>query len=147
MRLPGDVEQSLLRHNGSGSTDIIPIGYRLHSVQDIERKHLGTLRYRLEDDEYRLGNDSRLVVPIAELNVSQLVVDTRTGRIGGWDPEEVGYEWDDDPLWSSLSSVLEFVGNVLASQSPWIAQLPNGTVSEATYMDPDFPGTLVWTDD
>ncbi|MFD9909389.1 hypothetical protein [Streptomyces sp. NPDC059063] len=146
VRLPEDVEQSLLRHNGSGLTDIIPIGYRLHSVQDIEKTHLRTLRYRLEDDPHRPGNDSYLIVPIAELNVRQLVVDTRTGRLGGWDVEEIGYEWSDDPLWSSLSSVLEFVGNVLASPPPWVARLPDRT-SQATDVDPDFPGTLVWTDD
>lgn len=147
VRLPEDIERSLLRHDGSGLTDIIPIGYRLHSVQDIESNHLGSLRYRLEVDQHRPGNHSRLIVPIAELNVSQLVVDTRTGRLGGWHPEEIGYEWSDDPIWSSLSSALEFVGNVLDSTSPWIARLPDGTVSEATAADPDFPGTLVWTDD
>jgi hypothetical protein len=59
----------------------------------------------------------------------------------------VGFVWERDPLWRSFAGALDFVGNLLASPPPWIAILPGGDEWEVTDRDPDFPGTLVWTED
>ncbi|MEU4799280.1 hypothetical protein [Streptomyces sp. NPDC023327] len=40
VRLPENVERSLLRHNGSGLTDVIPSMYALYSVPaPVDRRH------------------------------------------------------------------------------------------------------------
>ncbi|MEU1015361.1 SMI1/KNR4 family protein [Streptomyces sp. NPDC005898] len=143
VRLPEDVEQSLLRHNGSGSTDVLPSKYTLCSVSRIAEEHLGTLEYKLENDHYGWG-DSRLIVPIGALGEMQLVVDTQTGHLGSWDVEETGYCWFESPAWASLSAALEVIGNALASPPPWIAVMGDGAEWRAIDMDTDFPGTLVW---
>nr|WP_237527019.1 MULTISPECIES: SMI1/KNR4 family protein [unclassified Streptomyces] len=145
VRLPKDVEQSLLRHDGSGLTDVIPSMYALYSVEQIADEHLGTLEYKLKNDHYGWG-DSRLIVPIGALGEMQLVVDTQTGRLGSWDIEETGYCWFEGPGWASLSTVLEVIGNALASPPPWIAVMGDGDEWRAIDMDIDFPGTLVWAD-
>lgn len=143
VRLPEDVEQSLLRHNGSGLTDVIPSKYALYSVNQITEEHLGTLKYKLKNDHYGWG-DSRLILPIGALGEMQLVVDTQTGHLGSWDIEETGYCWFESPEWASLSAVLEVIGNALASPPPWIAVMGDGAEWRAIDMDTEFPGTLVW---
>ncbi|MEU5896622.1 SMI1/KNR4 family protein [Streptomyces venezuelae] len=145
VRLPKDVEQSLLRHDGSGLTDVIPSMYALYSVEQIADEHLGTLEYKLKNDHYGWG-DSLLIVPIGALGEMQLVVDTQTGRLGSWDIEETGYCWFEGPGWASLSTVLEVIGNALASPPPCIAVMGDGDEWRAIDMDIDFPGTLVWAD-
>ncbi|MFE0056083.1 SMI1/KNR4 family protein [Streptomyces sp. NPDC059003] len=145
VRLPDDIERSLLRHDGSGRTDIIPPGFVLYGVEQIAQVYAGSLEYRLEDDLYG-RYDSRRIVPIGALNVTKLVVNTRTGRIGEWDIEDAGYRWFEGPLWRCLASVLELVGNALVSPPPWIARTSGDEEWEATDVDLDFPGTLVWTD-
>ncbi|MEU5951500.1 SMI1/KNR4 family protein [Streptomyces sp. NPDC047525] len=145
VRLPEDVERSLLRHNGSGLTDVIPSKYALYSVNQVTEEHLGTLKYKLKNDHYGWG-DSRLIVPIGALGEMQLVVDTQTGRLGSWDIEETGYRWFEGPGWASLSAVLKVTGDALASPPPWIAVMGDGDEWRAIDMDTDFPGTLVWAD-
>ncbi|MFD3577513.1 hypothetical protein [Streptomyces sp. NPDC058644] len=116
-RLPKDVEESLLRHD-----------------------------YAREDDRNLRAGDKAFLVPVTELSVTKGLVDIRTGQLGWWDIEQ-GYMPPDGPLDASLSAVLEFVGNVLASPPPWIAILPGDEEWEATDVDPDFPGTLQWTEE
>ncbi|MEU7576796.1 SMI1/KNR4 family protein [Streptomyces sp. NPDC041068] len=143
--LPEDVERSLLRHDGSGLTEILPPGYTLLGVEEILRNRSIWLEYATPDDTNLDLEDKTFLVPIAELSVTKLMVDTRTGRLGSWDIEE-GYFLSTDPLRTSLSVALAFVGNLLASSPPWIVPLPGGGELEVTDVDPDFPGTLVWTD-
>jgi hypothetical protein len=145
VRLPEDVEQALLRHNGSGLTDVIPATFALYGAKQIADEHLGTLKYKLKNDHYGWG-DSRLIVPIGALGEMQLVVDTQTGRLGSWDIEETDYRWFEGPGWASLSAALEVTGNALASPPPWIAVMGDGDEWRAIDMDTDFPGTLVWAD-
>ncbi len=89
--------------------------------------------------------DKPFLVPFAALSVTQLLVDTRTGRLGWWDIEQC-FHWEVDPLWSSFARALGFVGDLLASPRPWIATLPGDDEWEVTDRDPDFPGTLAWTE-
>jgi hypothetical protein len=145
-QLPDDVERSLLRHNGSGLTVILPPGFTLLSVEDILKKRATWLKYAAPDDCNLAEEDKPFLVPFAALSVIQLLVDIRTGRIGEWDIEQ-GFAWERDPLWRSFTSALDFVGNLLASPPPWIAILPGDDEWEVTDRDPDFPGTLVWTED
>ncbi|MFG2651302.1 SMI1/KNR4 family protein [Streptomyces sp. NPDC048436] len=146
VRLPEDVERSLLRHDGSGLTVILPPGFTLLGVDDILAKRETWLRYAAPDDSNLRKGDKPFLVPFAALSVTQLLVDTRTGRLGWWDIEEC-FLWEEEPLWHSLTSALDFVGNLLASPPPWIAVLPGDEEWEVTDRDPDFPGTLVWTED
>ncbi|MER5257123.1 hypothetical protein [Streptomyces sp. NPDC002855] len=145
-RLPKDVEESLLRHDGSGFTTVIPPGFTLLGVEDILRNHATWLHYAREDDRNLRAGDKAFLVPVTELSVTKGLVDIRTGQLGWWDIEQ-GYMPPDGPLDASLSAVLEFVGNVLASPPPWIAILPGDEEWEATDVDPDFPGTLQWTEE
>ncbi|MEU5323792.1 SMI1/KNR4 family protein [Streptomyces sp. NPDC021056] len=145
-RLPEDVERSLLRHNGSGLTVIIPPGFTLLSVEDILENRADWLKYAAPDDKNLTAGDKPFLVPIATLSVIQLLVDIRTGRLGEWDIQQ-GFVRERDPLWRSFSSALDIVGNVLASPPPWIAILPGDDEWEVTNRDPDFPGMLVWTED
>ncbi|WP_405656632.1 hypothetical protein [Streptomyces sp. RK9] len=138
-RLPEDVERSLLRHNGSGLTDVLPPSYGLHSVEAIAKKHADWM-------QYKDNGDSPLLVPIGSIGVLQLMVDTRTGHLENWDLEQ-GYIPEEGPVWESLSAALESIGNVLASPRPWFARGPYDDEWAATDMDPDFPGMLVWAQD
>lgn len=135
VQLPPDVEQSLLRHNGSGFVTIVPPGYALYGVDEIARSK----------GHFTEGEES-VYVPIAHIGRTEKIVDTRTGRIGGHDVEW-GFVWGDDPLWASFSTVLAFVADVLDSPPPWIAMLPGEEEWEATHQDADFPGTLSWTEE
>nr|WP_277611449.1 SMI1/KNR4 family protein [Streptomyces scabichelini] len=145
-RLPEDVERSLLRHDGSGLTEILPPGYTLLGVEDILQKRATWLKYAAPDDANLREEDKLFLVPFAALSVTQLLVDTRTGRLGWWDIEQC-FLWNRDPLWNSLTSALGFVGNLLASPPPWIAILPGDEEWEVTDRHRDFPGTLIWTED
>ncbi|ATM24804.1 hypothetical protein SMD44_p20021 (plasmid) [Streptomyces alboflavus] len=146
VRLPEDVEQSLLRHDGSGLTEILPPGYTLLGIERILENRATWLKYATPDDANLAEEDKPFLVPVAELSVEKLMVDTRTGRLGSWDIEQ-GYFSSTDPLRASLSAALDFVGNLLDSPRPWILPLPGGGELEATDMDLDFPGTLVWTEE
>lgn len=131
-RLPEDVELSWLRHDGSGLVTIIPPGFQLYHIDAITNE---------------VGREpDALAITIGNLGPTQLVAATRTGRIGTWDATE-GYVWEEDALWASFARVLELVGNVLDSTPPWIAVLPGDEEWEATHDDPDFPGTLAWTEE
>ncbi|MDG4857834.1 hypothetical protein P8605_06635 [Streptomyces sp. T-3] len=145
-RLPRDVEHSLLRHDGSGLTTILPPGYTLLSIEGILQHRVTWLKYTAPDDANLAEEDKPFLVPVAALSNIQLLVDTRTGRLGWWDIEQ-GFAWERDPLWSSFTSVMDFVGNLLSLPPPWIALLPGDEEWEVTDRDPDFPGTLVWTED
>ncbi|QQC93375.1 SMI1/KNR4 family protein [Streptomyces alfalfae] len=142
VRLPPDVEESLLRHDGSGLITVIPLGWTLHSCDKIAERYAEWAR-----DARRFDPKAGPFVPVGEIGGNlQLLTDPRTGRIGEWDRVQ-GHSWDEDPLWSSFAGVLEFTGSVLASTRPWIAMLPGDEEWEATDQDPDFPGTLSWTED
>jgi hypothetical protein len=104
------------------------------------------LKYAAPDDANLREGDKPFLVPFATLSVIQLLVDIRTGRIGEWDIEQ-GFAWRRDRLWRSFTSALDFVGSLLASPPPWIAILPGDDEWEVTNRDPDFPGTLVGTED
>ncbi|MGW7272045.1 SMI1/KNR4 family protein [Streptomyces sp. NPDC054864] len=145
-QLPEEVERSLLRHNGSGLTTILPPGFTLLGIEDIQDKRATWLKYAAPDDVNLAEEDKPFLVPFAALSVIQLLVDTRTGRIGWWDIEQ-GFFWERDALWYSLTSVLDFVGSLLSSPRPWIAILPGDEEWEVTDRHPDFPGTLEWTED
>ncbi|MGW6060334.1 hypothetical protein [Streptomyces sp. NPDC055189] len=145
-QLPDDVERSLLRHNGSGLTVILPPEFTLLGVGDILEKRAVWLEYAAPDDSNLAEGDKPFLVPFAALSVIQLLVDTRTGRIGEWGIEQ-GFAWERDPPWGSFTRALDFVGNLLASPRPWIAILPGDDEWEVTDRHPDFPGTLVWTED
>ncbi|WP_141753829.1 hypothetical protein [Streptomyces luteocolor] len=144
--LPKDVERSLLRHDGSGMTDILPPGYTLLSVEEILRHRAIWLKFGALNDANLDEGEKPFLVPFAALSVTQLLVDTRTGRLGWWDIEQC-FAWRDDPPWHSFASALDFVGNLLASPPPWIAMLSGDEEWEVTDRNPDFPGTLVWTED
>lgn len=135
IQLPPDVEQSLLRRNGSGLVTIVPPGFVLYGVDEIARS----------EGRFDKG-DEPVYVPIGSLGPLEMIVDTRTGRIGSHDSVD-GCFWSDDPLWASFSTVLAFVADALDSPPPWIAMLPGEEEWEATYEDADFPGTLVWTEE
>ncbi|MGI5195949.1 SMI1/KNR4 family protein [Streptomyces sp. CA-288835] len=139
VRLPPDVEQSLLRHNGSGFVTIVPPGVVLYGVDEIARE------IARSKGRFTKGEES-VYVPIGNIGSWEEIVDTRTGRIGSYDPEQ-GCFWEDDPLWASFSTVLAFVADVLDSPPPWIAMLPGEEEWEATYQDAVFPGTLSWTEE
>ncbi|MFC7304751.1 SMI1/KNR4 family protein [Streptomyces monticola] len=143
LQLPSDVRESLLRHNGSGLVEVIPIGYTLYDVGSIAEAYVGADGARSQQGAKPHG------VAIGCLGRTQLIVDTVTGQIGKCDVEfsATGYIGSDDPLWASLGSVLEFTANVLDSPPPWIATLPGDEEWEATNESPDFPGTLVWTEE
>ncbi|MEU7576736.1 SMI1/KNR4 family protein [Streptomyces sp. NPDC041068] len=146
VRLPEDVEQSLSRHDGSGLTDILPPGYTLLGIEGILENRATWLKYATPDDANLAEEDKPFLVPVAELSVAKMMVDTRTGRLGSWDIEQ-GYFRSEDPLHASLSVALEFVGNLLASPPPWFATLPGDEEWEVTDRHPDFPGWLVWTEE
>ncbi|WP_434975477.1 SMI1/KNR4 family protein [Streptomyces mesophilus] len=113
VRLPKDVEHSLLRHDGSGLTTVLPPGYTLLSIEDILRHRATWLKYAMPDDANLAEEDKLFLVPVAALSVVQLLVDTRTGRLGWWDIEQ-GFGWKRDPLWSSFTSAMDFVGHLLS---------------------------------
>ncbi|MFJ2774365.1 SMI1/KNR4 family protein [Streptomyces sp. NPDC087300] len=145
VRLPEDVERSLLQHDGSGLTDVL-LGYTLLGIEDIIKHYETWLRYANPDDANLSATDVPYLVPVAEIGVLKMMVDTRTGGLGTGDIEQ-GYFQEKNPLYASLSIVLDFVGNLLASPPPWIVPLSAGGELEATNRHPDFPGTLVWTED
>ncbi|MGX1909562.1 SMI1/KNR4 family protein [Streptomyces phaeochromogenes] len=137
IRLPPDIEQSLLRHNGSGLVTVVPPGFVLYGVDEIARSYT---------EWHVLKSDEPVYVPIGSLGPLEMTVDTRTGHIGSYDPVQ-GYVRDADPLGASFSALLEFVADALDSSPPWIAMLPGEEEWEATHEDADFPGTLSWTDE
>lgn len=144
-RLPQDVERSLLRHDGSGLTDVLPPGYTLLGVEEILRHRAIWLNDGALNDANLEEGEKLFLVPFAALSVTQLLVDTRTGRLGWWDIEQC-FNWRDDPLWHSFADVLDFVGSLLASPPPWTATLSGDGAWEVTDRDPDFPRMLVWTE-
>lgn len=146
VRLPEDVERSLLRHDGSAATTIIPPGFTLLSTEDILKKRTSWLRFAMTDDSNLSENDKPFIVPIAALSTNMILVDTRTGKLGWWDIEGP-YSSDAELPGGTLSSVLNFVGSLLSSPRPWIAVLPGDDEWEATDAHPDFPRTLCWTED
>ncbi len=137
VQLPPDVEQSLLRHNGSGLAEVIPPGYAVYGVEDIAGKYL--------DRPFCKGAES-LYVSIANIGALEMIVDTRNGRLGKHDPVQ-GYSWPSDPLWASFSVIFDFVAEVLDGPPPWIAVLYGEDEWEAIHDDPDFPGSLTWTEE
>ncbi|WP_409235628.1 hypothetical protein [Streptomyces sp. PA5.6] len=96
-QLPEDVERSLLRHDGSGLTDIFPPGYTLLGIEDIVYHREIWLRYGALNDTNLKEGHKRFLVPFAALSVTQLLVDTRTGRLGWWDIEQC-FHWEVGPL-------------------------------------------------
>lgn len=137
IQVPQDIEQSLLRHDGSGYVAVIPPRFSLYSIDKIVEAYT-------EGPFYKEGES--VYFPIGGIGGLEMVVDIRTGRIGSHDPVQ-GFFWDEDPLWMSFSQVLAFVADVLHSPPPWIAMLPGDEEWEATHEHADFPGTLVWTED
>ncbi|MFB7935428.1 SMI1/KNR4 family protein [Streptomyces sp. NPDC056039] len=146
VRLPEDVERSLLRHDGSGTTTIIPPGFTLLNTEEILKKRASWLRFAMTDDSNLSETDKPFIIPIAALSTNMLLVDTRTGKLGWWDIESP-YSSAAQLPGATLSSVLDFVGNLLASPRPWIAILPGDEEWEATEAHPDLPRTLCWTED
>ncbi len=146
VRLPDDLERSLLRHNGSGLTEILPPGFTLLSVDDILENRADWMKYAAPDDASLGEGDKPFLVPFAKLSRILLLVDVRTGRLGEWENVQ-GFFWERDQLWGSFTSAMDFVGNLLASPPPWIAMLPGDDEWEVTERHPDFPGTLTWTED
>lgn len=141
--LPLGVRQSLLRHNGSGLVGVIPVSFTLHSIEKIADSYLNPT------PGLHQPATAPHIVAIGALGRTELIVDVNTGRLGNYDVEfsASGYEWEEDALWSCLSSALGLTANTLASPPPWVVLLPDDEEFEITHQHPDFPGKLHWTED
>ncbi|MFG3259789.1 hypothetical protein [Streptomyces sp. NPDC048172] len=146
VRLPADVEASLLRHDGSGVTALIPICFELLSVAGIAKEFDAWVEYGRRDREawWVRGYDKtpNLYVPLAKLTLSMVMVQTRTGGLGGWAVDGGSAPWEED--WPSLEDVLARIARGLDSPPPCRVVLADGEEWMATNEDDTFPETLVW---
>ncbi|MFG3259788.1 SMI1/KNR4 family protein [Streptomyces sp. NPDC048172] len=150
VRLPREMERSLLRHNGSGTVAVFPNGFALLSVEDIIERYDMWIEFgrEMREEWWVRGFDKtpNLYVPVAALGPTVMLVQTRNKSLGSWSPESSGggEPWHQE--WGTPLTVLDCVGKALDSEPPWTLTLPDDKKRKATHTDPARPGTLHWTD-
>lgn len=135
LRLPDEVRESLLCHDGSALIELVPPGYCLHGTEAIAQSYL--------NDTFPYKRDIHFV-PIAHLGRTQMVVDMRTGQIGSHDVEW-GYSLNDYEFEASLSILLDYIANVL--ESPNRVAIFGDEEWQASVNSEDFPGKFFWGDE